>query len=405
MPIYTYKARGKQGELFTATIESENELKLAANLRSLGYSVISVEKESQLKVRLVDFWQKIRKTHEYELVFFSRQLALLLKSGISLAVALTSIVEQTRNKILKDTINAIIKDMEEGVSLSEAMAKHPNIFSELFVSMIKVGETGGNLDEVLGRLSQLKAQELDIKTRIKSAMTYPSILVIAAIIIVSFLLINILPKFVGIFETYEARLPMATQILLGVSFFVRKLWFVVIVTIVAIIFMIRKYLKTERGRYKFDLFMLHFPLFGELYLKVIISRFSRTLGALIKSGTPILEALQVTKHTVRNSVVSRVMQNISSAITEGQSITEPFKASGIFPATVTQMVSLGEQSGKLDEMLQEVASFYDTEVDYTIRNITTALEPLLLLTMGAMVAFIALSVLLPIFNLIKVFRG
>jgi len=404
MPTYTYKARGKQGELFTATIEAENELKLAINLRSLGYSVISVEKESQLKARLFDFWQKIRKSHEYELVFFSRQLALLLKSGIPLAVALTSIAEQTRNKILKDAINAIIKNMEEGASLSEAMAKYPNIFSELFVSMIRVGETGGNLDEILERLSQLKAQELDIKTRIKSAMTYPSILVLAAIIIVSFLLVNILPKFVGIFETYEARLPIPTQILLGISFFVRKLWFIVITAIFALIFMIRKYLKTEKGRYKFDLFILRFPLFGELYLKVIISRFSRTLGTLIKSGTPILEALQVTEHTIRNSVVSRVMQNISSAITEGQSITEPFKASGIFPATVVQMVSLGEQSGKLDEMLQEVASFYDTEVDYTIKNITTALEPLLLLTMGAMVAFIALSVLLPIFNLVKVFR-
>ncbi|MBL7085235.1 MAG: type II secretion system F family protein, partial [Candidatus Omnitrophica bacterium] len=390
MPTYTYKARDRQGELLTATIETENELSAAMSLRSLGYSVISIQKETQLEANLTDFWQKIRKTHQYELIFFSRQLSSLLKSGIAITVALSSIAEQTKNKLLKETINAVLKDIQTGVSFSEALAKHPDIFSDLFVSMIKVGETTGILDEVLERLTQLNMQELEVKARIKSAMTYPLILVTVAIIIVSFLLINIIPKFVVVFETYEAKLPLATQILLGISFLLRRLWLLVIAAVAIFIFWFRRYIKTEKGRYKFDFYLLRLPLFGQLYLKLIVARFSRTLGALVKSGVSILEALSVTEKTVGNSVISRVIDNIRSAITEGQSLTEPFKASGVFPATVIQMVSLGEKSGKLDQMLIEVANFYDREVDYTVRNITTALEPLLLLAMGAMVAFIAL---------------
>lgn len=404
MPTYTYKARDRQGELLTATIETENELSAAMSLRSLGYSVISIQKETQLEANLTDFWQKIRKTHQYELIFFSRQLSSLLKSGIAITVALSSIAEQTKNKLLKETINAVLKDIQAGISFSEALAKHPDIFSDLFVSMIKVGETTGILEEVLERLTQLNMQELEVKARIKSAMTYPLILVTVAIIIVSFLLINIIPKFVVVFETYEAKLPLATQILLGISFLLRRLWLLVIAAVAIFIFWFRRYIKTEKGRYKFDFYLLRLPFFGQLYLKLIVARFSRTLGALVKSGVSILEALSVTEKTVGNSVISRVIDNIRSAITEGQSLTEPFKASGVFPATVIQMVSLGEKSGKLDQMLIEVANFYDREVDYTVRNITTALEPLLLLAMGAMVAFIALSVLLPIFNLVKVFR-
>jgi len=405
MPIYTYRARDRQGELLTATTEAEDELSAAMSLRSLGYSVISIEREAQLKVNLTDFWQKITKAHQYELIFFSRQLSSLLKSGIAITVALASIAEQAKNKLLKETINAVLKDIQTGVPFSEALAKHPDIFSDLFVSMVKVGETAGILDEVLERLAQLNMQELEIKGRIKSAMIYPVILVAVAIIIVGFLLINIIPKFVEVFETYEAKLPLATQFLLWISFLVRRLWLLVIVAAGIFTFWFRRHIKTEKGRYKFDFYLLHLPLFGQLYLKLIVARFSRTLGALVKSGVPILEALSVTEKTVGNSVISRVIDNIRFAITEGQSLTEPFKASGVFPATVVQMISLGEKSGKLDQMLIEVANFYDREVDYTVRNITAALEPLLLLSMGAMVAFIALSVLLPIFNLIKVFRS
>lgn len=388
----------------TATIEADNDLAVAVNLRSLGYNVISIEEEGRLKAQFSDFWQKLRRARQDELVFFSRQLASLLKAGISITVALSSIAEQTKSRFLKDAVNTVLKDIQAGVPFSESLAKHPDIFSELFVSMVKVGETAGILDEVLDRLAQLSAQEMEVKTRIKSAMTYPLILVGVAITIVSFLLIKIIPQFVVVFEAYEARLPLATQVLLGISFLVRRFYLLVIAGAAIFAFWFKGYLNTEKGRYRFDFYLLHLPLFGQLYLKLIVARFSRTLGALVKSGVPILEALYVTEKTVGNLVVSRVIDNIRSAVTEGQSLTEPFKTSGIFPPTVVQMVALGEKSGKLDDMLIEVASFYDRETEYTVRNITTALEPLLLLVMGGVVAFIALSVLLPIFNLIKVFR-
>ncbi len=406
MPTYTYRARDKQGGMFTATLEAESDLAVATNLRSLGYTVISVEESSAAEIESAwsDFWQKIKKVQQSEIIFFSRQLSSLFKSGISITAALNSIAEQTRNKILKGVINSVLKDIQSGASFSQSLAKHPDIFSDLFVSMVRVGETAGILDEVLERISQLYTQEMELKSRLKSAMIYPVILVVVATVIVGFLLIKIIPQFAVIFDIYEAKLPLSTQLLLGLSFLVRKLWIPAILATIGSIVWFKKYIKTEKGRYRFHFHLLRLPLFGQLYLKVIVSRFSRTLGALLRSGVPMLEALYVTEKTVGNSVISRIIENVRVAITEGQSLTDPLKTSGAFPSTVVQMVSAGEKSGKLDQMFIDIASFYDREVDYTIRNIVSSLEPLLLLAMGSLVAFIALSVLLPIFNLIKVFR-
>lgn len=405
MPSYTYKARDRHGEMLTATVEAKDDMELAASLRTLNYSVISIEKkEPHLGAAIADLLQRLKKSRQYEVVFFSRQLASLLKAGIPILNSLSSIAEQTKDKVLKEAINAVSRDIQAGLSFSEALAKHPDIFQEVYVSTIKVGETTGGLDQILERLAQLGMREYEIKTQIKSAMIYPIILVTVAVCVVTFLLINIIPKFVVVFESYGARLPLPTQILLGISFVVQRLWFVVLFVIIALVFGVKKYIKTEKGRYKYDRFLLHIPLFGELYLKVLVSRICRTLSTMVKSGVSILEALYVTGKTVKNMVLRRVMENVHSAVSEGQPLSEPFRMSGVFPSTVVQMMSLGEKSGKLDQMLMDVASFYDEEVDYTIKNMTTALEPLLLLGMGLMVAFIALSVLLPIFNLIKVFR-
>ena len=405
MPSYTYKARDRHGEMLTATVDARDDMELAASLRSLNYSVISIEKkEPRFGTTIADLLQRLKKSRQYEVVFFSRQLASLLKAGIPIMNSLSSIAEQTKDKVLKGAIDAVSRDIQGGLSFSEALAKRPDIFPEVYVSTVKVGETAGALDQVLERLAQLGMREYEIKIQIKSAMTYPIISVTVAVCVVTFLLINIIPKFVVVFESYGARLPLPTQILLGISFVVQRLWFVVLFIIIASVFGVKKYIKTEKGRYNYDRFLLHIPLFGELYLKVLVSRICRTLSTMVKSGVSILEALYVTGKTVKNMVLRRVMENVHSAVSEGQSLSEPFRTSGVFPSTVVQMMSLGEKSGKLDQMLMDVASFYDEEVDYTIKNMTTALEPLLLLGMGLMVAFIALSVLLPIFNLIKVFR-
>jgi len=405
MPNFIYKARDNRGLAIKGVVKAADELSVANNLRSLGYRVVSIKRQSEAKIRFEGILQKLKKVPQQEIILFAQQLSAMLKSGLSITIALASIAEQVKSESLKKAIAGILQDIKSGGSFSEALSKHPRIFNELFVSMIKVGETAGILDQVLDRLALLNTQEFEMRTRIRSAMTYPIILVGVSIIVVSFLLVAIIPKFVTIFETYEARLPLPTQILLGISGLIRHLWYIILILLLASGLWLRRYIKTEKGRYHLDAFLLRAPLLGEFYLKVIVSRFSRTLGALVKSGVPILEALSVTEKTVTNVVVSGIVQNIRSAITEGQSLTEPFKASGIFPQMMIQMISLGEKSGRLDQMLTEVASYYDREVEHITKNITVALEPMLLLVMGTIVAFIALSVLLPIFNLIKVFRG
>jgi len=309
--------------LFTASVESDSDSVLADELRSIGYTVISIDKETQFKAKCLNFWYKLKGIPAQEIVFFSRQLSSLLKAGIPVAEALSSIAEQTKNKVFIKAIEAILEDIRSGIYLSDALVKHPHIFSELFVSMVKVGETTGNLDDILDRLAQVGAEEIDIKARIKSAFTYPVILVIAAVVIVTFLLVNVIPKFVIIFENYEAALPLSTKVLLGLSVMARKLWLISVLAAGGIAIWFRKYLKTEKGRYKFDFFLLKLPFFGQLYLKIVVSRFSRTLGLLVKSGIPMLEALYVTEKTVKNSVVSHVIDNIRVAITEGQSLSEP----------------------------------------------------------------------------------
>lgn len=404
MPTYIYRARDKYGELLTADIEVDNEMDAAASLRSMGYSVISIELKKQFFPKFSQILQSFRRSNQHELVLFSRQMSTLLKSGVPLTNAISSIKEQIRSRPFKEALGIILKDIEAGVPFSQGLSKYPQFFSDVFVNMIKAAETAGIIDDVLDRIAKLSSRELEIKNRIKSAMIYPVILVIVAFIVINFFLVSIVPKFVVIFKSYRVNLPLPTQILLAVSFFLKQAWLVISGGVFIAVFVLRSYLKTDKGRYKLGFFLLRLPVFGELYLNVIVSRMCRTLGAMVKSGVPILAALYVTSKTINNLVVRRVIENVRLSISEGQPLSEPFRASGVFPTTVIQMISVGEKSGNLDQMLLEVASFYEEEVDYAIKNITTALEPMLLIAMGGAVAFIALSVLLPIFNLVKVFK-
>jgi type II secretory pathway component PulF len=333
-----------------------------------------------------------------------RQLATLLKAGTPLIASLNSILEQTRNPAFKSALSAIIKDIDAGISLSDSLAKYPDIFDEFFVSMTKVGESAGILDSVLDRLSQLLTQEIDIRSRIKSAMTYPVLLVFVAIGIITFILTAVIPKFKTIFETYDAKLPVSTSILLGASAVVQKGWPFLLIAVGGAALWFRNYMQSDDGRRKFSSVILKIPLFGPFYLKILIAQFAHTLGSLVKSGVPILEALRVTERTVTNLHVRKIIADVQVAISHGESLSDSFKKSGLFPVMVIQMISVGEKTGKLEQMMNELANFYDQEIEYAIRDTTAILEPMLLLVMGSGVAFIALSVLMPIFNLVKVFR-
>jgi len=405
MPTYNYKARDRFGELSSGTLDCKDEAELVDNLDKLGYSVISVSSPDSKNFSLTGFFEQFQQIKKQEVIIFTRQLATLLRTGMALSPSLTTLCEQTVNKKFKQILEAVRESVQGGLSLSESLAKYPRIFSELFVSMVEVGETGGMLDKSLDRLAALGIQELDTQSRVKSALMYPIVLVVIAFLVVNFLVIGVLPKFVMVFKASQASLPLITKIVLGLSWSMRKLWLPILVALGLFGLWFKNYIKKPEGKFKFHSWLLKLPIFGPLYMKIQVSRFARTLSVLTSSGIPILQALMVVEKTLSNAVIRRAIQNIRNSITQGRPLLEQFKASGFFSPMVLQMVATGEKTGKLDQMLEEISAFYDPEIEYTVKNLTAILEPFMLLAMGLMVAFIALSVLLPIFNLIKVFRG
>ncbi|UCD14986.1 MAG: type II secretion system F family protein [Candidatus Omnitrophota bacterium] len=405
MPQYHYKARDKTGELITGVLEARDEKKVVDDLDRLGYSVVEISPVQRGGFSFLSLFERFHRLEKREVIIFTRQLATLLKAGTVLSSGLTTVCEQTVNKRFKAILEDISQSVQSGRSFSESLSKHPKVFSELFVSMVEVGETGGMLDKVLDRLATLGTQELEMQSRIKSALIYPVVLVVIALIVVNFLVVGVLPKFVMVFRASEAKLPVITQVILGLSWTLRRFWPVLIGAVILIFLGVQRYARTDEGRFRIHSLMLKVPLFGTLYSKIQISRFARVTSVLVASGIPILQALVVVEKTVTNVVMRRAIQSVRYAITEGHPLAEPFKASGLFSPMVVQMISTGERSGNLDQMLAEISSFYEPEIDYTIRNLTALLEPFMLLVMGVMVSVIALSVLLPIFNLIKVFRG
>jgi len=404
MPIYRYKARDRIGELVIGKLEGADEAGIVANLDRLGYTVIEVTVEGKTSFSLKGFTENFKRIDRQEINIFTRQLATLIRAGLALTPSLDTICEQTVNKKFKILLEDIQQAVRRGVSFSEALSRHPKIFSELFVSMIEVGEAGGMLDVVLDRLAALGVQEQETTSRVKAALVYPVVLVVIALVVVNFMIIGVLPKFAMVFSASQAKLPLPTQIVLGLSWVMRKFWYVVIIVIGLIVIAFKGYISKPEGRFKVHVALLKLPIFGELYVKIQISRFARTLSALTSSGITLLQGLVVVEKTITNLVMRRAIQNIRLSITEGRSLVEQFKASGFFTPMVVQMVATGEKTGKLDKMLEEVAAFYEPEIEYTVKNLTTLLEPIMLLAMGIMVAFIALSVLLPIFKLMKVFR-
>jgi len=405
MPKYTYRARDRSGQLITGAIESQDKYAVALSLRDLGYSIVQITVQPRLQDLTNYFSQNIRGISRQEIIVFTRQLATLLRTGNTLTSALDSVAEQIRNPRLKDILKQVTLDIQGGSSFSKAASKHPKVFDDFFVSMVKVGEAGGLLDEVLERLAQLGTQELEIRTRIQSSLVYPVALILLSLVVVTFILIAVLPNFVAIFEASQAKLPLPTRVILGLSWAMRNLWYVFLSVLIFLVIWIKKYVSTTSGRYLVDQYVLKVPLFGDLYLKVMISRFSRAMAALTKSGVAFHESLSVVENTITNVVLRRIFEDIRKEINVGQNVTEAFRASGIFPPMVVQLISSGEKSGKLDEMFSEVASFYEPEVEYKLRNLTSLLEPFFFFFLSIMVGFISLWVLLPIFNLMKIIKS
>ncbi len=404
MPVFVYEARDAAGQLKKDKIDAPNMRMATQRLQEQKMTVINIKEQSGgvAQADVLGWYQKFKKVDEQSLTVFSRQFATMINAGLAMVRCLDILSEQTEDKKLQQTLIQVRRDVEGGSTLSNALSKHPTVFSTLYTSMVKAGEMGGVLDEVLERLAGFMEKDYALKKKVKSALTYPVVILVMALGIVFFLVTYILPTFVTLFEGMNLELPLPTRILMGTTKAVRNpvilIPLIVLVVIGGII--VNRYISTPLGKKQYDLLKLNVPVFGLLNKKVAISRFCRTLGTLLSSGVPIMQALEIVGKASGNEIIAMTVGKIRESIREGESIASPLGASGMFPPMVTQMVAVGEETGNLDAMLSKISDFYDTEVEYLLSSLTSMLEPIMIVGMGAIVGFIVVSVFLPLYQLI-----
>jgi type IV pilus assembly protein PilC len=404
MPSFAYQAKDASGKTVNGVIEAENERVLRSKLREMNYYVTGITQKGGgvLNADLNAVFGKFRGVGEQSLVVFSRQFATMINAGLAMVRCLDVLSVQTEDAQLKPILIAIRRDVEGGSTLASALGKYPKTFSPLFTNMVRAGELGGILDDVLNRLAGFLEKDFNLKKKVKSAMTYPTVILVMAIGIVIFLVTFILPTFIQMFEQMQMKLPLPTMLLMAFTKGVRNPY--VLIPSLAVIavgwFLFNRYVSTPVGRRQYDAFKLKLPVFGMLIRKVAISRFCRTLGTLLQSGVPIMQALEIVGKASGNEVVAETVSKVRDSVREGESIAVPLQLSGLFPPLVTQMVSVGEETGNLDGMLSKIADFYDTEVDYMLASLTSLLEPMMILGMGFIVGFIVISVFLPLYQII-----
>jgi type IV pilus assembly protein PilC len=399
VPTYRYSAMDTSGRNVNGTLEADSLELVRAKLADLSYHILTI-RETRGRAGFQDWFTGIQRVKLRDLVMFSRQFATMIDAGLSVVKCLDILQKQTRNPKMKDVIGEIKRDVGGGMSLTEALQKHPRIFSPLYVNMIRSAEAAGILDQVLDRLSTFLEKEQETRNKIKSAMTYPAVVFCFALLMLVALLFFVLPKFKGIFETMGLELPLTTRLLLNSSEYMRTYWYIALVVLAGTVVLVKTLARTEKGKHAIDAAKLRLPVFGDLILKTSVSRFARTFGTLISSGVPVLRALEIVADTAGNRVISDTVLRARASIKEGEKISTPLFGSKIFPVMVTQMIAVGEETGRLDQMLVKVSNFYDEEVDSTLKSLTSLIEPLMIVGLGFIVGFIAVSVISPIYSLV-----
>jgi len=390
---FAYKAKEASGKLVEGLVEAADQKAAMARLREQRMTVIEIAQ----KAKKSPFFKP--KVENKDIVIFSRQLSTLVSAGIPIVQGLNILESQAENPAFKTVVSALRTDIESGLSIADGMRKHPQAFTELYVSMIKAGEVGGILDTILERLSAyLEASEV-LKAKVKSAMMYPTVVGGAAFFITVFLIIFIIPVFKDIFGGFGAELPFPTRVIIGISDFLRGNIVYILAIVGGGVWGVKKYLKTEKGQEKLDDISLKLPVFGILLKKVAIAKFTRTLGTLIKSGVPILQGLETVAKTAGNKIIERAIYKSRDSIKEGGRIADPLKKANIFPPMVIQMISVGEETGGLDTMLNKIADFYDQEVDTAVKGLTSMIEPLIMVVMGVVIGGIVIAMFMPMFSM------
>ncbi len=404
MPTYIYKVRNQSGELLSGVIDAPTPEAVAEQLFSKGYTPIKIEAGEKIKSSIYGGWQLFDRVKAEDLIVFSRQLATLVTSGISFLRSLDTLSEQTKSRRLRKIIEEVRKDIEGGSSFSAALSKFPRIFSPLYVSMIRVGEEGGVLDDILERLASLLEHEAATRARLKAATRYPTIVIVAITIAFFVLTTFVVPKFAVLYQSSKVALPLPTRVLIFINKAIRIYWPLLIAGVAGVVFAIRGYIKTPAGRWNWDKLKLRIPIIGSVVEKTVMSRFARIFSTLYRSGIPMLHTLDIVSGTLGNVIIARAVEVIKESVREGKGLAQPMASTMAFPPMVTQMVAVGEETGALDDMLTKVSDYYDLEVEYAIKNLSTTLEPILLLFLAGIILFLALGIFLPIWDMIHVMK-
>jgi type IV pilus assembly protein PilC len=402
MPVYLWKGRTTGGEIQTGELTLDSQEEALAALRKKRIIITSVrEKKGDVKLTLPKFGTGVSKR---DLAIFTRQFATMINAGLPLVQCLDILSKQTEKENFRAIIAQVMREVEAGNTLAESLAKKENnrVFDELFVNMVEAGEAGGILDDILQRLATFIEKAEALKRKIQGAMVYPAVVMTVAILATAFMLIFIIPTFAKMFTGFGAELPLPTKIVMGLSSFLRSYWWVMLLGIVGTFVGLQRYYRTERGHVAIDRFLLRIPVLGDVIRKGAVARFTRTLGTLISSGVPILTGLEITARTSGNRVIQEAIMAARASIREGETIAAPLRVSNVFPPMVVQMISVGEETGALDDMLTRIADFYDDEVDTAVEALTSLIEPIMIVFMGSVVGGMVIAMYLPMFKLINV---
>jgi type IV pilus assembly protein PilC len=405
MAVYTYRGRSAAG-VVAGEIEAGDRMQAVAQLRAKGVVATAVQERAAKGAGFSLNFSigKGGKVKDRDLAIYTRQFSTMVDAGLPIAQCLGILGEQSDSKTLRSVTSQIAKDVEGGGTLADSFRKFPRTFDDLFTNMIQVGESGGVLDVVLQRLSSYIEKAASLKRKVKSAMVYPATIISVAVLVIIFMMTFVIPSFASMFATMGAELPLPTQIVLWLSAFTRNYIIFILAAIGAMIFAVKKYYATEQGSHVIDSFMLKVPVIGMLVRKVAVARFTRTLGTLISSGVPILEGLRITARSAGNRVVEKAVLQARAAVTAGRTLAEPLKASPVFPPMVVHMISVGENTGALDQMLGKIADFYDDEVDAAVSALTALLEPMMIVFLGIVVGGIVVAMYLPIFRMVSLIK-